>query len=59
METISYTSAILWFSLWPVVIYVSYRFVLTNITHLEENLEEKMVVGDKKAKKVSAIDKNT
>jgi hypothetical protein len=56
MEAINYTSAILWFSLWPVVIYVSYRFVLTNITHLEENLEEKMLVEDKKAKKVSAID---
>ena len=41
MEAINYTSAILWFSLWPVVIYISYRFVLTNITHLEENLEEK------------------
>jgi len=42
MEEINYTSAILWFSLWPLVIYVSYRFVLMNITHLEENLEKKL-----------------
>jgi hypothetical protein len=41
MQEISYTSGLLWFALWPFVIYLSYRFALTNITHLEENLEKK------------------
>lgn len=41
MEEISYTSGLLWFALWPLVIYFSYRFAVTNITHLEENLEQK------------------
>ncbi|MEA1918640.1 MAG: hypothetical protein U9N52_02265 [Campylobacterota bacterium] len=41
MEEISYISGVVWFSLWPLVIYLSYRFAVTNITHLEENLEKK------------------
>jgi len=40
METIDYTSAVLWYASWPVIIYISYRFVLLNIEHLEENLEK-------------------
>jgi hypothetical protein len=40
VEETSYTSAMLWYALWPVVIYVSYRFVKMNIEHLEENLEK-------------------
>lgn len=41
METIDYTSALLWYASWPVVIYISYKFVLLNIEHLEENIENK------------------
>jgi hypothetical protein len=41
METIHYTPAILWYASWPVVIYISYKFVLLNIEHLEENIEPK------------------
>lgn len=41
METLDYTSAILWYASWPVVIYISYKFVMLNIEHLEENLEKK------------------
>lgn len=41
METIDYTSALLWYASWPVVIFISYKFVLLNIEHLEENLETK------------------
>jgi hypothetical protein len=41
METIDYTTAILWYATWPLVIYVSYKFIRVNIEHLEENLENK------------------
>ncbi|MEA2047339.1 MAG: hypothetical protein U9O64_02710 [Campylobacterota bacterium] len=41
METLNYTSAILWYASWPVVIFISYKFVMLNIEHLEENLEKK------------------
>ena len=41
METLDYTSAILWYASWPVVIFISYKFVMLNIEHLEENLENK------------------
>ncbi len=41
METIDYTSAILWYASWPVVIFISYKFVRMNIEHLEENIEPK------------------
>lgn len=42
MESIvDYTSALLWYASWPVVIFISYKFVLLNIEHLEENLETK------------------
>ncbi len=39
METIDYTTALLWYASWPVVIMISYRFIVMNISHLEENLE--------------------
>lgn len=39
METISYTQAIIWYAMWPLAIYISYKFVRLNIEHLEENLE--------------------
>jgi len=41
METVNYTTAMLWYALWPLVIYGSYKFIRMNITHLEDNLEEK------------------
>ncbi|WP_457605735.1 hypothetical protein [Nitratifractor sp.] len=28
-----YTTAILWYASWPVLIYVAYRFVLLNLRH--------------------------
>ncbi len=40
METIDYGSGILWYMLWPIVIYVSYKFVALNVEHLEENIEK-------------------
>lgn len=41
MESVDYTSAIIWYSMWPVVIVVAYKFVRINIEHLEENIETK------------------
>lgn len=41
METLDYTSALLWYASWPIVIFISYKFVMLNIEHLEENLEKK------------------
>jgi hypothetical protein len=41
METISYTSGLLWLSLWPIIIYVSYRFIALNIDHFEAYLKDK------------------
>lgn len=40
-NVVDYTSALLWYGSWPVVIFISYKFVLLNIEHLEENLEKK------------------
>ena len=39
MEPISYTAGIIWYSVWPVLIYVSYRFVSLNIEHFEKNIK--------------------
>ncbi len=41
MEAISYTSGLLWLSTWPMIIYISYRFIVLNINHFEEYLKEK------------------
>ncbi len=35
MEEISYTAGMIWFTMWPVLIYVSYRFIKLNIEHFE------------------------
>ena len=40
-NVVDYTSAILWYASWPVVIFISYKFVMLNIEHLEENIEKK------------------
>jgi hypothetical protein len=37
---IDYTSGMLWLATWPVIIYVSYRFILLNINHFEENIRK-------------------
>ncbi len=39
METIEYSTALFWYASWPIVIYVTYRFIVTNIEHLEKNIE--------------------
>ncbi len=39
METIEYSTALYWYLSWPVVIYVTYKFIVTNIEHLEKNIE--------------------
>ncbi len=41
MQEINYTSAIIWYILWPIVIYIGYKFAFLNAKHLEENLEKK------------------
>ncbi len=41
MEAIHYTTEILWLCTWPVLIYVSYQFIVLNISHFEENLKDK------------------
>jgi hypothetical protein len=39
---IDYTSSLAWLAAWPVVIYLSYKFVRLNINHLKklEKLDE-------------------
>ena len=39
MEPISYTAAIIWYSVWPVLIYGTYKFVSLNINHFEKNIK--------------------
>ncbi len=29
----NYTEAILWYTAWPILIYIAYRFVLLNLRH--------------------------
>jgi len=41
MEEINYTTGMMWYGLWPLVIYIAYKFTRMNIEHLENNLEEK------------------
>jgi len=41
MEAINYTSWLLWLCVWPITIYVSYRFIVLNIDHFEEYLKGK------------------
>ena len=38
----TYMNAIIWYALWPLLIYLSYRFVLLNLRHYTkmERLEE-------------------
>ncbi len=38
----NYTEALIWYSIWPLLIYVAYRFVLLNLRHHAkmERLEE-------------------
>jgi hypothetical protein len=41
METVNYTSALLWYTSWPIMIYITYKFIRLNIEHFEENIEPK------------------
>jgi len=41
MEPISYTAGIIWYCVWPVLIYVTYKFVYLNIEHFEKNIKNK------------------
>lgn len=41
MEAINYTSGLLWLCVWPITIYISYRFIVLNIDHFEAHLKEK------------------
>jgi len=41
MENVDYSTAIIWYAIWPTVIYVAYKFIQINVEHLEENLESK------------------
>jgi bacteriorhodopsin len=38
----NYTEALIWYSIWPLLIYIAYRFVLLNLRHHAkmERLEE-------------------
>jgi hypothetical protein len=38
METISYATGMFWFTSWPILIYVSYKFAFMNLEHFEENI---------------------
>jgi len=38
MEPISYTSGMIWYFSWPVLIYITYKFVSLNIDHFDKNL---------------------
>lgn len=36
-----YTSSLIWFASWPLIIYVSYRFVRLNVDEIARRGEEK------------------
>ncbi len=36
MQDISYTSAIIWYILWPIVVYIGYKFACLNINKIEK-----------------------
>lgn len=38
---VNYTSGLLWMASWPVLIYVSYKFIMLNIEHFEEYIKER------------------
>jgi len=38
---VDYTSGIFWFATWPVLIYITYKFIVLNINHFEENIKDK------------------
>jgi len=39
MEPVSYTAGIIWYGIWPALIYVSYKFIYLNIEHFENNIK--------------------
>jgi len=38
---VNYTVGMMWLSVWPLLIYVSYKFIAINIAHFEENINKK------------------
>ncbi len=40
MEEISYNAGMIWFATWPILIYVSYKFVKLNLEHFENNINK-------------------
>ncbi len=38
---VNYTAGILWMATWPVLIYVSYKFVMLNISHFETYIKDR------------------
>jgi len=51
METVDYTSALLWYAAWPVAIFISYKFIRLNIEHLEEFIEPRIEEKSQKQQK--------
>lgn len=45
---IDYTSSIMWLIAWPLIIYISYKFIRLNITHFQklEKMDEEMNTKD-------------
>lgn len=38
---VNYTAGMLWMATWPVLIYVSYKFIMLNITYFEKHKKER------------------
>ncbi|MFP4331910.1 MAG: hypothetical protein ACLFQJ_01295 [Campylobacterales bacterium] len=45
---IDYTSSIMWLIAWPLIIYISYKFIRLNISHLQklEKMDEERKTKD-------------
>ncbi len=40
MEEISYTAGIIWLLSWPILVFISYKFIALNVSHLHENIDK-------------------
>jgi hypothetical protein len=38
---VDYVSGAVWMCTWPVLIYISYKFIVLNINHFEEYLKDR------------------
>jgi hypothetical protein len=52
----NYTDAILWYASWPILIYLSYKFVLINLKH-HAKMEKLEMYEEKFAKECEFEDK--